>query len=534
MRKLFLLLFAALPLTVQAQIPGGRTHQMEGDARAQLEKFARFYQLLTTTYVDSIPDQRLIETAIKNVLKELDPHSTYLSAKEMQATTEQFQGNFSGVGVEFNILNDTLIILNTVPGGPSEKVGVMPNDKIVAIDGQSVVGITREEAPRKLRGPRGTAVMIGVVRHGVCEPLEFRIVRDNIPITTVDAAYKIDKTTGYIRVNRFAHNTMDEFREAITKMGKIDGLVLDLRGNGGGFMDKAIDMSNYFLETGEAIVSTEGMRARSQEVKATRNGEFRRGRVVVLIDELSASASEIVSGALQDWDRAVVVGRRSFGKGLVQQQFPLQDGSAVRITVSRYLTPTGRAIQRPFEMGRGEEYYQALASRLAARVDSVDNDGLHEEYRTLKLGRTVYGGGGIYPDYYVPVDTTGYSEYMSKLLRMGVINEYLVSYLDQNRSRLEAEYAGFDRFNREYQVDETTIGGIVDLGEKRGVALDRQGLDTSRELIRTQFKALVAGRLWTTTEFYRVTNQFVDPIYKKAVEIMNNWSVMAKGIVAGR
>ncbi len=533
MKKLILLLFAVLPLMVQAQMPGMRTRRMEPEAQEQLEKFTRFYQLLTSTYIDSIPDGQLIETAIKNVLKELDPHSTYLSAKEMQASREQFQGNFSGVGVEFNILNDTLIIVNTVPGGPSEKVGVMPNDKIITIDGESVIGIAREDAPTKLRGPRGTAVMIGVVRQGAREPLEFRIVRDNIPITTVDAAYKIDRNTGYLRINRFAQTTMDEFREAVKNMGKIDGLVLDLRGNGGGLMNIAIDMSNYFLDNGDLIVSTEGMRARPQQAVATRKGEFRKGRVVVLIDEFSASASEIVSGALQDWDRAVVVGRRSFGKGLVQQEFPLQDGSAVRITVAKYLTPTGRAIQRPFEMGHGEDYYQELAERLAA-TDSVDNDGLHEEYKTLKLGRTVYGGGGIYPDYYVAADTTGYSEFLRGLLRMGVINEYLVDYLDRNRTRLEAEYPDFDKFSREYAVDETIIGGIVELGKKRGIQFDQAGLDMSRELIRTQFKALVAGRLWTNTGFYRVINPQVDPVYKKAVEIMNNWPAMSKGIVSGR
>ena len=534
MKKLILLLAAALPLMVQAQFPGMRTRQMDGDARVQLDKFTRFYQLLTATYIDSIPNQQLIETAIKNVLKELDPHSTYLSIEEMRASTEQFQGNFSGIGIEFNILNDTIIVVNTIPGGPSDKVGLLPNDKIVAIDGESAIGITRELAPNKLRGPRASAVILRIVRHGVREPLEFRIVRDNIPITTVDAAYKIDDHTGYLRVNRFAQNTMDEFRDAIRKMDNIDGLVLDLRGNGGGFLSMAIDMSNYFLDNGNVIVSTEGMRASPQQYRATRNGEFRKGRVVVLIDELSASASEIVSGALQDWDRAVIVGRRSFGKGLVQQQFPLQDGSAVRITVSKYLTPTGRAIQRPFEMGHGEDYYQELASRLAASTDSVDNDGLHEEYKTLKLGRTVYGGGGIYPDYYVPVDTTGYSEYMSRLLRMGVINEYLVSFLDRHRAELEAEYPDFEKYSREYRVGETTIREIVELGEKRGVALDQAGLDTSRKLIETQFKALVAGRLWTNAEFYRVTNPQIDPVFKKAVEIMDNWETMSKGIAANR
>ena len=526
MKKLMLLLLAMMPLVACAQ--WGR--QGDAESQAQLQKFNRFYQQLTSTYIDSIPNEKLVETAIKSVLKELDPHSTYLSVKEMQASNEQFQGNFSGIGIEFNILNDTLIVVNTIQGGPSEKVGLMPNDKVTAIDGVNAIGITREDAPTKLRGPRGTVVMLTVARNGVKEPMEFRIVRDNIPITTVDAAYNIDEHTGYLRVNRFAQNTMEEFREAVGKMGGIDALVLDLRGNGGGFLHMAIDMGNYFLDRGDLIVSTEGMRVRPQQTTADRSGEFRKGKVVVLIDELSASASEIVAGALQDWDRAVIIGRRSFGKGLVQQQFPLQDGSAVRITIAKYLTPTGRAIQRPFEMGHSEDYYQALASRISAGDDKVDDDGAHEEYKTLRLGKTVYGGGGIYPDYYVPADTTGYSEYLSKLSRMGVINEYLVSYLDRNRASLEARYPDFEAFNRGYAMDDQTLGELRELGEKRGVPFDAEGFEISKGFIQTQFKALVAGRLWTNTEFYRVANPLRDPIYKKALEVLGDWDNMAAGI----
>ncbi|MCL2562384.1 MAG: S41 family peptidase, partial [Rikenellaceae bacterium] len=308
----------------------------------------------------------------------------------------------------------------------------------------------------------------------------------------------------------------------------------DLRGNGGGYLGMAIEMSNFFLDRGDMIVSTEGMRMRGQEHRATRNGEFRRGRVVVLIDELSASASEIVAGALQDWDRAVIVGRRSFGKGLVQSQFPLQDGSAIRITVAQYLTPTGRAIQRPFEMGHSDEYHQELARRIASGEDMSASDYGQSPFRTLRLGRTVYGGGGIFPDYFVPADTEGVSDYLMRLLRMGIFSEFLVSYLDRNRTALEAHYPTFEAFDSGFSVGDDIIGEIVALAERREIAPDPEGLAASRDFIATQMKALIAGRLWTNSEFFRVVNPRRDPVYKKALEIMSDWDRMASGIAMDR
>ncbi len=522
MKKLSLILLLFTPLSAFTQ-----PLRISDKDVAQMQKFDRFFGLLSATYVDEVDSSKLIEDAIKETLAELDPHSVYFSAEEMKSQNESFQGNFSGIGIEFNILRDTVMVVNVVAGGPAEKVGLLPNDRIVGIDGYNAVGMSRDEAPKKLRGERGTTVVLDVVHNG--EQLQFRIVRDNIPLTTVDAAYKIDKRTGYLRVNRFAQTTMDEFREAMANMKGIDALILDLRGNGGGYLHMGTDMANYFLNKGDVIVSTEGRYSGTDVYRADRQGEMRKGRVIVLIDELSASASEIVSGALQDWDRAVIVGRRSFGKGLVQQQFGLQDGSAVRITVSKYLTPTGRAIQRPFELGHKEDYYQALAERIAGG-DTIASDSL-QEYKTLRLGKTVYGGGGITPDYYVPVDTTGVSEYYKKLVRAGVIGQFLMEYLDHNRTRIKAEYSSFEAYDARFEVDDQMLEQLVSSAQKQGVEPDEAGLEESRELLEVQLKALVASRLWDDGDFYRVINPRRDPIYGKALEILSDWEEMAQGVV---
>lgn len=529
MKKILFLLLAVLPLTVSAQLGRTSQQQFNADASVHLSKFVQFYGYLTNNYIDSINNAKLIETAIRETLATLDPHSVYMSPAEMRASTEQFQGNFSGIGVEYTTLNDTLMIVNTISGGPAEKVGVLPNDRIIMIDGKNVIGIAREKVPELLRGPRGSIVNITVMRQGVSELLNFRIVRDNIPITTLDAAYNVDDRIGYIRVNRFAANTMDEFNAAVTAMGGIEGLILDLRSNGGGFLGTGIEMSNFFLRQGNLIVSTEGMRVTPERYVARSTGRFTQGKVIVLIDEFSASASEIVAGALQDWDRAVIIGRRSFGKGLVQRQFSLNDGSAVRITIARYLTPTGRAIQRPFELGHSKEYYQALSERITAGHDILNTADTHS-YKTLRLGRPVYGGGGIFPDIYVEEDTTAFSPYFARLSRMGVINDFLVSYLERNRTSLLAQYPTFDKFYRDFTISNETINELTQMGERRGIPLDRDGLAISRNLIGLQLKAIIAQKLWTTTEYYRIMNSGHDPVYRKALDVMRNWDTQAAGI----
>ena len=316
-----------------------------------MEKLNQFVRYLTGTYVDTLDTGEVVEETIREMLSQLDPHSAYVSAEEMKEVKESFNANFEGIGIEFNVLNDSVIVVNTIPGGPSEKVGLLPNDRIVAVNDSSIVGIKQLQVPKILRGPKGTAIDVEVVRHGVPGKLNFRIVRDKIPITTVDAAYKTDDGTAYVKINRFAATTNKELQEAMSKLWPFDALILDLRGNGGGYLEQAVLVSNNFLDKGAIVVSTEGRVMPSEQLRAQNQPTFPKGKLIVLVDEFSASASEIVAGAVQDWDRGLVIGRRTFGKGLVQRQFPLIDGSAVRITVARYHTPSGRVIQRPYERG---------------------------------------------------------------------------------------------------------------------------------------------------------------------------------------
>ena len=348
MRRLFVILavLSVLPLAAQT----------EDDAR-QFQKLAQVFRYLSGLYVDEVEMKPVVEGAITGMLEELDPHSAYIGSEEMKGVQESFDGEFSGIGVEFNVLRDTVIVVNTIAGGPAERVGVRANDRIVRIDTLDAVGMSRTDVPKYLRGKTGTKVGIDVVRHGTPGRLRFVIVRDKIPLNTVDASYLAGDGIGYIKVNRFGRTTMEEFTEAYRKLGRPEGLILDLRGNGGGLLEQAIGMAGFFLPRGAVIVSTEGRAVPASSFRAQTNGEDLKGRLVVLIDESSASASEIVAGAVQDWDRGVVVGRPSFGKGLVQRQIGLPDGSAVRVTVARYHTPSGRVIQRPYEKGKRREYY---------------------------------------------------------------------------------------------------------------------------------------------------------------------------------
>ena len=511
-----LLLWAVITPTAYAQ------QENPNKAFAQLQKLNRFYRYLDATYVDEVDMEPLVEDAIRGMLEDLDPHSVYLDKEEMRTQNESFEGEFSGIGIEYNVHNDSVIVINTVAHGPAEAVGVRPNDRIVEIDGRNAVGIKRSEVPSLLRGPRGSVVSIGVARRGMSDILHFDITRDNIPLTTVDAAYRVDDRIGYIKVNRFGRTTMREFREAYERLRGVKSLILDLSGNGGGMLDPAIEMAGFFLPEGAVVVSTEGRAIPPQRYMASEGGVFE-GNVVVLMDENSASASEIVAGALQDWDRAVIVGRSSFGKGLVQRQIPLGDGSAVRITVARYHTPSGRVIQRPYEKGYKQEYYDAHIGRLTGADTIAADTASSPAYETLRSRRKVLGGGGITPDIVIEPDTSQITTYMIDVVAKGVYGDFIMSYMDNNRTRLEEAYPDFESFEKGFAFSDEDMRHLVHMAEEKGIASNEEEFARSRKLMTTQLTALTAQRLFTASEFYKYINPRENEYFMRAVEILGNW-----------
>jgi carboxyl-terminal processing protease len=493
----------------------------------QAIKYQNLLALIDAFYVDTVNLEKLTEDAVIKVLADLDPHSVYISKDEIKEMNEPLQGSFSGIGIQFNILRDTLMVVGTVPGGPSEKVGVRAGDRIVKIDDENVaaVGLKNTGVFKKLRGEKGTLVTILVKRKGEKELLEFMITRDKIPIYSRDAAYMITKDIGYIKFNRFSVSTSKEFDEALQKLKakKMKNLILDLRGNGGGVMGAAIKMVDHFLSENKMIVYTKGLRMPKAEFKSTAKGDFEEGKVVVLIDEGSASASEIVSGAVQDWDRGVIVGRRSFGKGLVQRQFPLSDGTLVRLTTAHYHTPTGRCIQRSYEKGLKDYYlevYKRYETGEMANADSIHfPDSL--KYSTLVNKRTVYGGGGIMPDIYIPIDTAANYKYFNLLARKNVINPYVLDYIDHHREQLKKDYPSFEVFNRKFETSEKMLAEIVALGDKKKIKKTEEEYKAVKDDIKKHIKALIARDLWETDEFYKVLN--ADNKYiLKAIELLES------------
>ena len=502
--------------TIQAQ------ENKKNDSPIRKLTLAQF--AIANLYVDETNPDKLVESAIIGMLEELDPHSTYSNAEEVKKMNEPLQGNFDGIGIQFNMAEDTLFVIQPVSGGPSEKVGILAGDRITHVNDTLIAGVkmSTEDIMRRLKGTKGTKVDVKVVRRGVDETLAFTIVRDKIPVYSLDASYMATSKVGYIKINRFGATTHQEFMDALASLkGQgMQDLILDLQGNGGGYLNAAIDIANEFLGAGELIVYTEGRRNPRREFFAKGDGKHQSGRLVVLVDEYSASASEIVAGAVQDWDRGLVVGRRTFGKGLVQRPIDLPDGSMIRLTVARYYTPAGRCIQKPYE---SIEQYNADLIERYNRGEMMSADSIHFpdslKCMTLKKGRTVYGGGGIMPDNFVPVDTTRFTKYHSQLSNRGVLLKVHFQLIDAYRDKWTKEYDDYAKFSQNFEPDETMMQQLIAEGEKAGVKYDEEQYRKSESLIKLQLKALIARDLWDMNEYYHTIN-VVNESVNKALELL--------------
>ena len=482
---------------------------------------------ISNMYVDSVDEKKLVEDGIRGMLEKLDPHSAYLTAKEVKAADEPLSGGFEGIGVQFNMIDDTLMVIQPVVNGPSEKAGIIAGDRIMTVNDTAIAGVkmSREDIMRRLRGPKGTKVRLGVVRSGITDTLQFTVTRDKIPVKTVDAVYMIRPEVGYIRIGSFGSTTHTEFMEGMRLLRKkgMKSLILDLQENGGGYLQAAVDVANEFLQSGDMIVYTDGLKTPKSEYRAKGDGSFTKGRVVVLVDSYTASAAEIVTGAIQDHDRGTVVGRRTFGKGLVQRPVSLPDGSMIRLTVSHYYTPAGRCIQKPYTKGGGKDYAMDMMNRLkSGELTSADSvhfaDSL--KYYTLRDHRTVYGGGGIMPDHFVPLDTTRYTKFHRMLAAKNVILNANLRYIDSHRKDLQKAYKSFNTFNASFEIPQSVIDGILKEGERLDIKpKDDEELATTLPYLRLQLKALVARDLWDMSEYFAVTNESSD-IVKKAIEIL--------------
>lgn len=494
-----------------------------------LQKLLNAEYAISTLYVDTVSEDKLVEEAIKGMLSSLDPHSSYTDAKETRELEEPLQGEFSGVGIQFNMNQDTLYVIQTVPGGPSERVGVLAGDRIIMVNDSLIAGVKMKNSDiqKRLRGKKGTQVTIKVKRPGVNELITFRITRDNIPMHSIDASYMIDEKTGYLRISRFGAKTHEEMMDALKTLKKqgMKQLIMDLGDNGGGYLNAAIDMCNEFLQRGQLMVYTQGDNSPRNEANANGWGEYQDLHMVVIVNQYSASAAEIFAGAMQDWDRAVVVGRRTFGKGLVQRPFKFEDGSMMRLTVARYYTPSGRCIQKPYARGNKKDYEKELYDRANEgefySLDSIQfNDSLR--YTTRLNGRTIYGGGGVMPDVYVPIDTTEYSTYYRDLTAKGIINQYVIKYVDTHRNVINRQYKTVTEFDNGFVVTDKMMSDLIAMGEKDSVKFDEEKYRTSEQLIKAIAKGLIARDVYSDPGAYSVIINHRNHDVQAALDVLND------------
>ena len=528
-------LFPVLTLASGLLFAATQAWGQETTPQSAAQKFGTLLRYIDQLYVDSVDLDDLMETAVIGMLEELDPHSVYFSAEELKEADEPLEGNFEGIGVQFNIFKDTIMVVSPISGGPSEKLGIRAGDRIVTVDGDNVagIGVTNRDVMKLLKGPKGTVVQVGIKRDGESELLDFDIVRDKIPIFSIDAAHMVDDRIGYIKVSRFAKTTMDEFREALVELKDqgMKDLILDLQGNGGGMLRTAIDMSDELLSEDKLLVYTEGRAFPREDTYAQYKGLFEKGRLVVLIDEASASASEIVSGAVQDWDRGLIVGRRSFGKGLVQRPMRLPDGSAVRLTVQKYYTPAGRCIQKPYDDGveaYRKEKFERYERGEFMTLDSLDlPDSLMHKTRIMQ--REVYGGGGILPDVFVPLDTSMSSASFSKILRKGLCSKYALEQVDANRETWESRHASEDDFVKNMAFSETEIEAFKAYVVDQGVELDEEEWSRSLPAIEMRLKAFFGRNVYNRKTFYRVIGGLNESL-DAAIRVLNDGTFKAANL----
>ena len=523
MKKYILLALVAL-MTVSSANAQMRVRMGKN---SPIEKLGRAEIAIANLYVDSVDENKLVEDAIRGMLEKLDPHSAYTTAKETQSMNEPLTGSFDGIGVQFNMVDDTLLVIQPVTNGPSEKLGIQAGDRIVAVNDTAIAGVkmSREEIMKRLRGPRGTMVKLSIVRRGIKDQLVFNVKRDKIPLTTLDAAYMIRPNIGYIRLGSFGMTSPKEVVHAIDSLKKkgMEDLIFDLQDNGGGYLQSAAAIANEFLQKGDLIVYTKGRTAPRQEFSAEGNGKMQKGRIVVLTNEFTASAAEIVSGAIQDQDRGVVVGRRTFGKGLVQRPLTFEDGSEIRLTVAHYFTPSGRCIQKPYKKGDREDYAMDLDNRYK-HGEFTNQDSIHLidslKYYTLRKHRVVYGGGGIMPDYFVPLDTTKYTKLHRQLAAKSIVINYSLKFIDAHRKELKSQYKDFDKFLANYNVPQSLVDDIIKEGEKQKItAKDEAELIQTKKYLSKQLKALVARDIWDMSQYFQVWNE-TNEIVQRAVKLL--------------